>query len=98
MNLSLKLETTPVYPHDCSNCQYLGTEQFRDERCSIDYTVDLYRCNDTFLARYGAEGYQYASWDAYTLKGMDIPARTTLTQACFRAMQIAEAGGWESER
>ena len=49
--------TRPLYPHDCTNCRYVGTVA----------GYDIYFCDpcdgrsDTTIARYGVEGPEYAS-------------------------------------
>lgn len=51
-------QNTPIYKHDCNNCQFLG--YFEHEHYG---TVDLYFCNHTptVVARYGHDGWEYMS-------------------------------------
>lgn len=45
---------TPVFQHDCNDCVFQG--HFRGH--------DVYKCLNTFLARYGDDGPEYTSWPA----------------------------------
>jgi hypothetical protein len=62
--------SSPRYQHDCTNCRFLGTVA----------TYDLYVCehiggdSPSLIARYGAEGSQYAS------RGFMTPIINEITQ------------------
>lgn len=51
----------PRYQHDCDKCQFIG----------IDVEYDIYFCKNcdggTWIARYGDDGYEYASYPMFVL-------------------------------
>ena len=61
----------PTYTHDCDNCIYLGSYQpavpydlyLSKAGKTLAVPYDLYLCeaSKTLVARWGSEGYQYAS-------------------------------------
>ena len=49
------------FQHDCEKCYYLGSIEL-DGRHYDYYRCDKQPAGRTYIARYGSEGYEYASW------------------------------------
>ena len=59
----------PEYKHDCKTCKFIKTK-------TINNTLyDVYKCNESYVARYGSDGPEYTSIPIHAnllLNTMDI--------------------------
>ena len=79
----------PIYEHDCDNCKFLGN--YKSPESGDNQTYDLYFCpgEDTVIARYGNNGWEYAS-------GLRF-ARPDGTPSLLEAKRRSIEKGWYHE-
>jgi hypothetical protein len=81
--------------HDCVACVYLGTWKTWDQEANTLHDYDLYTCGkDTYVARFGNEGSEYASLSYHLCPDLfhvatDVPGTCAL-QIAHHTHQIKE--------